>query len=180
MTGKADLAGRLAEQLGSKAGAATAVDAVLGALTAALAAGERVTLPGFGTFEVQARPQRTARNPRTGEPVVVPATTVARFRPGTRLRAAVASGLVTTPAAAGTAPSPAARRRVADEPASPSAGAHDGKKSKAKKSKGKKSKVGGPADGKKTKPKQAEDVKTKAPKGKKAQGKSKKKSSRKG
>jgi DNA-binding protein HU-beta len=65
---------------------------VLAEITAALAAGERVTLTGFGTFEAVARAERTARNPRTGATVAVAATTVARFHPGTALRDAVAAG----------------------------------------------------------------------------------------
>lgn len=44
--------------------------------------GEKVTLPGFGTFERRARSARTARNPRTGEEIKVKATKVPAFRPG--------------------------------------------------------------------------------------------------
>ena len=70
----------------------SAVDAVLDEITAALAAGERVTLTGFGTFEAAGRAARTGRNPRTGESLDVAATTVARFHPGATLRARVAAG----------------------------------------------------------------------------------------
>ena len=65
---------------------------MLDEITAALAAGERVTLTGFGTFEAAGRAARTARNPRTGEALEVAATTVARFHPGATLRARVAAG----------------------------------------------------------------------------------------
>jgi DNA-binding protein HU-beta len=65
---------------------------VLGEITAALAAGEKVTLVGFGSFEPVARGARTARNPRTGETVPVAATTVPRFHPGAGLRTAVDGG----------------------------------------------------------------------------------------
>jgi len=92
MTGKSQIVDRMVARGASRSGAAAAVDAVLDEITAALAAGERVTLTGFGTFEAAARAERTARNPRTGAVVAVPATTVARFRPGTALRVAVAGG----------------------------------------------------------------------------------------
>ena len=44
--------------------------------------GEKVTLPGFGTFERRARSARTARNPRTGEEIKVKATKVPAFKAG--------------------------------------------------------------------------------------------------
>jgi DNA-binding protein HU-beta len=44
--------------------------------------GERVTLPGFGTFERRARAARTARNPQTGEPIKIKATKVPAFKAG--------------------------------------------------------------------------------------------------
>jgi DNA-binding protein HU-beta len=52
----------------------------------AVTRGEKVTITGFGTFERQERAPRTRRNPRTGDPVDVPATTVPAFRPGKRFR----------------------------------------------------------------------------------------------
>ena len=92
MTGKSQIADRIAARGASRSAAAAAVDAVLGEITSALAAGERVTLTGFGTFEAAGRAARTARNPRTGEALEVAATTVARFHPGATLRARVAGG----------------------------------------------------------------------------------------
>lgn len=92
MVSRSELATRLARNGASHAQAAHAVDAVLHEITAALVAGERVSLTGFGTFEPVARPERTARNPRTGEPVQVAAATVARFRAGAGLRGALAGG----------------------------------------------------------------------------------------
>ena len=94
MPGKSELADRIAARGWSRAAASTAVDAVLDEITAALVAGERVTLPGFGTFDSAPRAARTARNPRTGESIDVPATTVARFHVGATLRGRVASGSV--------------------------------------------------------------------------------------
>jgi DNA-binding protein HU-beta len=44
--------------------------------------GEKVTVPGFGTFSRRARPARTARNPRTGEQIKVKASKVPAFKAG--------------------------------------------------------------------------------------------------
>jgi DNA-binding protein HU-beta len=44
--------------------------------------GQKVTLPGFGTFERRSRSARTARNPRTGEPIQVAASKVPAFKAG--------------------------------------------------------------------------------------------------
>ena len=66
--------------------ARTDVDKVLGSLIqhtqVAVKKGDRVSLVGFGTFERQDRKARTARNPRSGQPVKVKATKVPRFRAG--------------------------------------------------------------------------------------------------
>ena len=51
--------------------------------------GERVSIPGFGTFERRARSARTARNPRTGEEIKVPATKVPAFKPGATFKSNV-------------------------------------------------------------------------------------------
>jgi DNA-binding protein HU-beta len=52
--------------------------------------GEKVTLPGFGTFERRARSARTARNPQTGEPIKVKASKVPAFKPGAGFKTYVA------------------------------------------------------------------------------------------
>jgi DNA-binding protein HU-beta len=44
--------------------------------------GEKVTVPGFGTFSRRNRPARTARNPRTGEQIKVKASKVPAFKAG--------------------------------------------------------------------------------------------------
>jgi len=44
--------------------------------------GEKVTVPGFGTFSRRQRSARTARNPRTGESIKVKASKVPAFKPG--------------------------------------------------------------------------------------------------
>lgn len=66
-----------------------AVAAVIGAITDALAAGEKVQLIGFGSFEVRARAEKQARNPRTGEVVTAPACKVPAFKAGAALKDAV-------------------------------------------------------------------------------------------
>ncbi len=73
----------------SKASAQRAVDAVLVAMTSALKQGDEVALVGFGTFQVKARPARTGRNPRTGEPIEIAAAKVPGFKPGKALKDAV-------------------------------------------------------------------------------------------
>ena len=52
-------------------------------------AGEPVTVPGFGTFDVRERGARTGRNPRTGETIEIAASRVPAFRAGKTLRDAV-------------------------------------------------------------------------------------------
>src|SRR4051794_31118665 len=119
MPGKSELADRIAARGWSKAAASSAVDAVLDEITAALVAGERVTLTGFGTFETAGRAQRTARNPQTGAAVDVPATTVARFPPGATLRTRVASGKVAPLGALATGPAGTSGRALPVAPAAP-------------------------------------------------------------
>ncbi len=73
-----------------KKNAEKAVNAVLAAVTDALVAGDKVQLIGFGTFEVRARAEKQARNPRTGEVITAPATKVPAFKAGKALKDAVA------------------------------------------------------------------------------------------
>ena len=83
---KVDLAARIAEKAGiSKKAAKAAVDAFMETVTEALGKGEKVTLVGFGSFVVRQRAPRTARNPRTGAPIRVPAKKVPKFVPGAKL-----------------------------------------------------------------------------------------------
>ena len=62
-----------------------ALDAVLDSIQGALKKGESVQLLGFGTFSVAERSERTAKNPRTGEVVKVPAKKVAKFKASSAL-----------------------------------------------------------------------------------------------
>jgi len=133
------------------------VDAVLKSFESAigrtLSQGGEVRIAGFGTFKTSARAARTSRNPRTGEPVQVPARTAARFVPGKGLKTAAegegaggakTSGTKTAPAradskaAAGatSAPAPAkatkAKAGAKGETKAAPAKADDGKKAGAK------------------------------------------------
>jgi DNA-binding protein HU-beta len=73
----------------SKAAAGRALDAFLGAVQDELKAGEKVALPGFGTFSVKERKARTGRNPKTGEELQIAAGKVPKFTPGKSLKDAV-------------------------------------------------------------------------------------------
>ena len=87
---KVELINHVAESASlSKADAAAAVDAVLGGISGALASGDSVSLVGFGTFSVTERAARTARNPRTGDPIQVPASKAPKFKAGKGLKDAV-------------------------------------------------------------------------------------------
>jgi len=66
----------------SKKNTAAVLDALLAQITDAVANGEKVQIMGFGTFETRERGERTSRNPRTGEPVSVPASKSPVFKPG--------------------------------------------------------------------------------------------------
>jgi len=59
---------------------------VLDDVTEALKRGEKVNISGFGTFTVSARKARTGRNPKTGEPIDIPASRSAKFRAGKILK----------------------------------------------------------------------------------------------
>lgn len=73
----------------SKTESATAVDAVIDAITAALKSGNEVRLAGFGTFVVSQRAASEGRNPRTGEKIQIPASKLPKFRAGKGLKDAV-------------------------------------------------------------------------------------------
>ena len=88
---KTELIAAVAEKTDrSKKDADAAVSAVLGAITDALKAGDKIQLVGFGTFEVRNRAAKQGRNPRTGETKTVPASKVPAFKAGKALKDAVA------------------------------------------------------------------------------------------
>ncbi len=88
---KTELIQQTAAQTGlSKKDTELAVNAALEIMTQALAQSEKIQLVGFGTFETKDRAARTARNPKTMEPVEIPASRSVAFRPGKALKDAVA------------------------------------------------------------------------------------------
>ena len=88
---KTELIAAVAEKTDlSKKDADAAVSAVLGAITDALKAGDKIQLVGFGTFEVRNRAAKQGRNPRTGETMTVPASKVPAFKANKTLKDAVA------------------------------------------------------------------------------------------
>ena len=105
---KTQLVDALGERLGDRRTAAAAVEGLLETIVDKVRSGETVAITGFGVFEGRARAARTARNPRTGATVAVPATTVPAFRPGAGFRAAVG----TAAQANGSAPAAAAPATV--------------------------------------------------------------------
>ena len=74
----------------SKKDAEAAVSAVIEAITEALTQEEKVQLVGFGSFEVKKRAAHTGRNPRTKEPIEIPASAMPVFKAGKALKDAVA------------------------------------------------------------------------------------------
>ncbi|MDP9316952.1 MAG: HU family DNA-binding protein [Chloroflexota bacterium] len=81
------LVDQVAERSGlSKRDAKAAVSAVFEVLGERLAAGERVQLSGFGSFDVRERAERQGTNPRTREKVTIPASKVVGFRPASSLK----------------------------------------------------------------------------------------------
>ena len=73
----------------SKVQAERTVRALLEVISETLQKGESITLPGFGTFEVRDRGERTGRNPKTGEELKIAAAKVPAFKPGATLKATV-------------------------------------------------------------------------------------------
>jgi len=87
---KTQLVEKVAAEAGlSKAAAKKAIDATVGAVKAALVAGEKVQLVGFGTFSVAKRPARKGINPLTKKEIKIAAKKVAKFKAGAELAKAV-------------------------------------------------------------------------------------------
>ena len=87
MTTKKELIDSIAKRTGvKKSGAELVLNATLAEIERALLAGQPVTLHGFGTFELKKRDARTGRNPRTGEPVEIAASTTVTFKPAKALK----------------------------------------------------------------------------------------------
>ncbi len=87
---KQDIVDRVASSVGlTKADSARALEATLDAITSALRSGAKVTITGFGTFEVRNRQARMGRNPQSGAPLHIPASKVPHFKAGKGLKDSV-------------------------------------------------------------------------------------------
>ena len=87
---KAELVKRMAEIAGvTKVTAEKLLDAFMKSVEEALSKGDKVVLVGFGTFQVVKRAEREGRNPRTGEPIKIPAKKVVKFKAGKKLESAI-------------------------------------------------------------------------------------------
>jgi DNA-binding protein HU-beta len=73
----------------TKKDAEKAINAVIESIKTALHNGDKVSLVGFGTFEVRTRAARSGRNPQTGAAIKIPAGKVPAFRPGKELKESV-------------------------------------------------------------------------------------------
>jgi integration host factor subunit beta len=84
---KADLIAEVAATTGLlKKDADIVVNAALETMAEALRSGSQIEIRRFGSFRLRDRPARIGRNPRTGEPVQVPAKRVCYFKPGKTLK----------------------------------------------------------------------------------------------
>ena len=87
---KATFIANFAKETGeSQKKSAVLVEGFLNTITKGLADGEEIQFRGWGTFTPKKTPQRTARNPKTQEPVIVPERIVAKFKAGNKLKEAL-------------------------------------------------------------------------------------------
>jgi DNA-binding protein HU-beta len=87
---KQELIASVADASGlTKADASKAVEAVFDGITGALKKGDEVRLVGFGTFSVSKRKASTGRNPRTGAPMEIKASSQPKFKAGKGLKDSV-------------------------------------------------------------------------------------------
>ena len=88
---KAEIVEQIAQMTGlTKTDTALVVEGMIETLKDALIDGATIEIRGFGTFKIKQRAARRARNPRTGEPVDIPAKFVPTFKPSRDLKDAVA------------------------------------------------------------------------------------------
>ncbi|HRC87139.1 MAG TPA: HU family DNA-binding protein [Thermoanaerobaculia bacterium] len=93
MAGKTDIVNSVATQFEdvTKKQAGELVDAIFGYIGSCLKAGDRVQVPGFGTFALSERKAREGRNPSTGKKIKIKASKNVRFKAGKDLKDAVNS-----------------------------------------------------------------------------------------
>lgn len=97
---KSELMLRLAELVAAQKGTQLvakdveqSVKVLVDTMTRSLAKGQRIEIRGFGSFDLNHRPARVGRNPKTGEKVEVPEKFVPHFKPGKELRERVDQAL---------------------------------------------------------------------------------------
>ena len=97
---KSELMLRLAELVSAQKGTQLvakdveySVKVLVDTMTRSLAKGQRIEIRGFGSFDLNHRPARVGRNPKTGEKVEVPEKYVPHFKPGKELRERVDQAL---------------------------------------------------------------------------------------
>jgi DNA-binding protein HU-beta len=87
---KGELIEAIAKDVGvSKTAAGKVLDSTIDAMMRALSKGNRITLVGFGAFSMSTRQARGGRNPKTGEPIKIPASKTVKFKPGSDFKQAV-------------------------------------------------------------------------------------------
>jgi len=86
---KSDIIDSVKAVLENRKQAEAAVNSIISNIGTALTKGDAVTLTGFGTFKVAKRPARTARNPKTGQPIKIEAKKVVKFTPGKKLKESI-------------------------------------------------------------------------------------------
>ncbi len=84
---KSELINEVARKTGlSRREAEVGVQTMLDAIITELSKGSKITLTGFGTFDIGKRQARAGVNPRTGDPIKIPATKMPRFKPSRNVR----------------------------------------------------------------------------------------------
>jgi DNA-binding protein HU-beta len=88
MAGKADIVDYIADNVEgiSKRQATEAFESAIESICMHLEKGDRVQVPGFGSFSVSERAARTGRNPKTGESIEIAASKNVKFKPGKELK----------------------------------------------------------------------------------------------
>ena len=90
MATKAELIDAVATSAGvSKADAEKTIGAFFEHVTKATKKGDKIAWPGFGSFSTTKRAARTGRNPQTGAPVKIAASTAMKFTPSATLKSAL-------------------------------------------------------------------------------------------
>ncbi|MCK2212724.1 HU family DNA-binding protein [Actinomadura sp. ATCC 31491] len=89
---KRELVEAITDRVGDKRTATEAVNAVIDTIQKAVASGDKVSITGFGAFEMVNKPARTARNPSTGAEINVAESWAPKFRPGSEFKDLVNEG----------------------------------------------------------------------------------------